>query len=416
MSDNNLIEVVASNSNRVTSAGDMFVPAMTIAQAVSRYNNTLTFTREIMKEGKDYGTIPGSDKPCLMKPGAEKLSTFFGLTSKPVIVEKEEDWTGERHNGEPFFYYWYRVQLWRGDYLLGEADGSCNSMESKYRYRWVQEDQVPPGVLKESLKRRGGRISEFTFAVDKAETGGKYGKSAQYWQEWRDAIEKKQAVLMKKKTNSGKEMDAWERDATYFRVPNPDIADSVNTIKKMALKRALVAVTLLVCNASEYFTQDLEDLEPVETHATPAAVPVEPAKPQPPRQPSIPLETIDSIDKLNAYWHALNPKPSAMPAPLQAVIDLLSAVWESTLPVPAFLRSEEVAGFQKSLADDPNIDAFNALLPRVKTGTKAEQSAKWRLMNAHAARFPAVKWDGTKFAMVQPPQDEMPPVDDESEY
>jgi hypothetical protein len=44
------------------------------------------------------------------------------------------------------------------------------------------------------------------------------------------------------------------------RVPNPDIADQVNTIQKMAQKRALVGVCLLAVNASEFFTQDVEDM------------------------------------------------------------------------------------------------------------------------------------------------------------
>jgi hypothetical protein len=42
-------------------------------------------------------------------------------------------------------------------------------------------------------------------------------------------------------------------------VPNEDIASQVNTINKMAQKRALVAATLIAVNASEFFTQDLED-------------------------------------------------------------------------------------------------------------------------------------------------------------
>jgi hypothetical protein len=33
----------------------------------------------------------------------------------------------------------------------------------------------------------------------------------------------------------------------------------VNTIQKMAQKRALIAATLLAVNGSEFFTQDIED-------------------------------------------------------------------------------------------------------------------------------------------------------------
>lgn len=244
-----------------SNTGEQFVPAMSMPQAIARYNSVLEFTKQIMKDGKDFGTIPGSDKPSLLKPGAEKLCSFFGLTPQLIIVEKDEDWTGARHNGEPFFYYHYRVQLWRGDYLLGEGDGSCNSMESKYRYRWTSEDQVPADLDKMKLKRRGGKISEPVFAIDKGETGGKYGKPAEYWQQFRDAIKAGTARKIQKPKRDGGTMDAWEIDSTLFRVPNPDIADQVNAIQKMAHKRALVAATLIVCNASEYFTQDIEDMD-----------------------------------------------------------------------------------------------------------------------------------------------------------
>src|SRR5205085_1753732 len=55
------------------------------------------------------------------------------------------------------------------------------------------------------------------------------------------------------------------------RVLNPDIADQVNTIQKMAQKRALVAATLLAVNASEFFTQDLEDMYVDATFTVPVA-------------------------------------------------------------------------------------------------------------------------------------------------
>lgn len=44
------------------------------------------------------------------------------------------------------------------------------------------------------------------------------------------------------------------------RVENPDIADQYNTVLKMALKRALVGVTLTSVGASDLLTQDIEDL------------------------------------------------------------------------------------------------------------------------------------------------------------
>ena len=43
------------------------------------------------------------------------------------------------------------------------------------------------------------------------------------------------------------------------RKANPDAADVVNTVLKMAYKRAKVATTINATSASEFFTQDVED-------------------------------------------------------------------------------------------------------------------------------------------------------------
>lgn len=235
-----------------------YMPVMGIEDAVDRREAIVLFTRKVMTPGIDFGAVPGTDKPTLLKPGAEKLCTLFGLTPRFEIVEGVTDWMGKTH-GEPFFYFHYRCLMYRGDALIASGEGSCNSMESKYRYRWVGEADVPEHLNKATLKTRGGKISEFTFAVDKAETGGKYGKPAAYWLQFQDAIEKKTAVIVKKKVKDGREFDAWEIDSTLYRVPNPDVADQVNTIQKMAQKRALIAATLIAVNASEFYTQDMED-------------------------------------------------------------------------------------------------------------------------------------------------------------
>ena len=47
---------------------------------------------------------------------------------------------------------------------------------------------------------------------------------------------------------------------TQYRVTNPDPADQVNTILKMAKKRAMVDAALSVGRLSEIFTQDVEDM------------------------------------------------------------------------------------------------------------------------------------------------------------
>ena len=234
-------------------------PAMTVAEFASRYQEMQHLVKSNLRENVDFGVVPGTDKPTLLKPGGEKLCTFFGLRPTFEIVEKVEDWTGAQHGGEPFFYYLYRCRLVRRGEVIAEGDGSCNSMESKYRYRWVQESEMPPGDLSR-FKKRGGRISEPQFAIERGETTGKYGKPAAYWQEFRDAIDRGEATPVKRKKKDGGEMAAWEIDSTVYRIPNEDIASQVNTIQKMAQKRAFIGATLLAVNGSEFFTQDLEDI------------------------------------------------------------------------------------------------------------------------------------------------------------
>lgn len=249
------------------------MPAMEIAEAVNRYQAVALFTRQIMKDGTDFGTVPGTDKPTLLKPGAEKLAAFFGLTPAFEPIEIIKDWTGQDH-GEPFFEYQYKCKLYRGDRLIAEGIGSCNSWEKKYRYRWVSEDEVPFHLNPTNLVSRKSGIIEFEFAINKRETTGKYGKSAEYWDVFETAIAAGDAIKTTRKTSAGKELDAWMVETTVYRVPNEDIFSQVNTIDKMAQKRALVAAVLIGVNASEFFTQDLEDMD----LETPTIIDVTPTK------------------------------------------------------------------------------------------------------------------------------------------
>ena len=111
------------------------------------------------------------------------------------------------------------------------------------------------------LKTRGGKTSEYTFAVDKAETEGQYSKPQEYWDAFRKAIEDGTAVSITKIDRRKVSRDAWEIDMKAYRVPNPDIFDQVNTLLKIAEKRAKVNCALTIGLAHEFFTQDLEDME-----------------------------------------------------------------------------------------------------------------------------------------------------------
>jgi len=234
----------------------IFQPVMSIDEMVDRYQMMARVTSEIMREGQDYGTIPGTgSKPSLLKPGAEKLATFFGLRKEFAIVEKEQDWTGADHNGEPFFYYLIRCLLYRGNVMVAAADGSCNSWETKYRYR--QALQMCPYC--------GGN------AIIK-------GKE-QYGGGW---------LCFKKKGGCGAKFQDGDNsieEQPTGRVFNDAIHDQVNTVLKMAEKRALVAGVLLAVGASEFFTQDMEDIIVAEWVEHPPQEPLSRKQPEPDPEP-----------------------------------------------------------------------------------------------------------------------------------
>lgn len=208
---------------------DVFMPVMNIEVALARREQLVKFTKSIMNEGTDYGKIPGTDKPTLLKPGAEKLVVFFGLAPVFTPTLTVQDWTGAEHGGEPLFYYRYKCELYRNGSLMATGEGSCSSRESKYRYR--KADRVCPNCGQPAIIK------------GKAEYGGGW-------------------VCFKNRGGCNakfKDNDPAITEQPTGRVPNPDVADLDNTILKMAQKRALIAAVLIGVNASEFFTQDLED-------------------------------------------------------------------------------------------------------------------------------------------------------------
>src|SRR5574343_997896 len=195
------------NQNQVQrQAVHHLMPIIDVQQMVDRRNLIIEFTEKIMVRDTDYGTIPGTNKPTLLKPGAEKLVSAFGLTPKIIAKEQDLDWTGERHGGEPFFYFAYTFDMIRDGRVLGTGEGSCNSWESKYRYRWVPESEVPAHLDRMKLQRRDDSTWAFKFSVEKAETTGSYGRPQEYWDRFKDAIQAQTANLVKKQTKSGKVM------------------------------------------------------------------------------------------------------------------------------------------------------------------------------------------------------------------
>lgn len=185
---------------------------MPIQDAVQRYNAVLEFTKTVMKSGKDYGVIPGTDKPTLLKPGAEKLCSLFGLSPEFVMADEIKDFE------KGLFYFRYICKLSRGGELVATGEGSANSKEKKYRWRSV-------------------------FANQATEEDKKNGR------------------LETKKSKSGSSYQV-------YIIENTEPFDLINTLQKMAQKRALIAAILIAANASEFYTQDMEDVEYIDAEVS----------------------------------------------------------------------------------------------------------------------------------------------------
>jgi hypothetical protein len=177
----------------------------------------------VMREGYHYGTIPGTDKPTLLKPGAEKLTMTFRLAPLLRVRARDLD-NGHRE---------YRVRCTLvhipTGHVYGEGVGLCSTLESRYRYRYA--DRICP------------QCARATIIKGKPEYGGGW-------------------LCFQRKGGCGAKFGA--QDASIIsqeagRMENRDLADTYNTVLKIAKKRALIDATLTATAASDIFTQDLED-------------------------------------------------------------------------------------------------------------------------------------------------------------
>ena len=240
----------------VTSA-DQFLPALTMDEARERYKLMKEFIDEQLIEDVDYGQIPGTKKATLLKPGAEKLTTLFGLRVTFIDERTIEKWENKE---DPLFHYQRKCQLWKGNVLIAEASGSANSREGRYRWRWVNKDIAVAKYLDDfkTFDKRESVEGAFLWQIE--QRNPQYG-SKDFWDTLQNAVDNNTAKIFDKKQHWDNKIVSYAEISSFeYRTPNDDIYSLVNTILKMAEKRALVAATLIAVNASDYFTQDMEDI------------------------------------------------------------------------------------------------------------------------------------------------------------
>lgn len=223
-------------------------PIMNVELAMQRLKEFQQFVDAYLKDGEDYGKIPGIKKSSLWKSGAEKLCEIYGLSDDYVEMSKTIDWE------KGLFDYEYKCVLSRGGHLVGTGLGSCSSYESKYR--WRQSARACPSCHREN-----------TIIKGKDEYGGGW-------------------LCFAKKGGCGAKFvdgdQSIEAQVTE-KVLNPDMADVKNTIMKMAKKRSKVDAVIAVTRSSGIFTQDVEDVGPANAYRDEAPawddIGAEPSKP-----------------------------------------------------------------------------------------------------------------------------------------
>lgn len=210
-----------------------------------------------MVEGIHYGKVVG-DKPSLLKPGGELLRAFYDLEPRFTVAVQNMDWGSG--GAEPIFYFRYECELSTDEKVVGHGFGSANSREPKYRYRWM--DYLPPHMPPELCEKRTTTAEVFEWQYEKREVEGQYGKPDAYWAAFDKAIEQNTVERFEKEKpwKKGEFDKAIRVVATKWRVPNPDIGDYINTIEKMAMKRAFMGAILMAAGGSQFFTQDVEDI------------------------------------------------------------------------------------------------------------------------------------------------------------
>lgn len=183
--------------------------AIRLGEMTTKLDLVQKFFKQVMVKDLDYGIIPGTDKPTLYKPGAEKLCELYGFA--PIVKAKND--TRDFKTGYYLSEITMQIVHRKTGTIIAEGVGEASSYESKYRYRWVYESDVPKGLDRESI------VSKI---FKNKKTGAEYAK---------------------------------------YRIENTDLIDQWNTILKMAKKRALVDAVLSATRSSSIFSQSEDELE-----------------------------------------------------------------------------------------------------------------------------------------------------------
>ncbi|UYL93714.1 hypothetical protein NIIg32_gp40 [Parageobacillus phage vB_PtoS_NIIg3.2] len=98
----------------------------TVQSTLAKINQFQAVVQNTLKAGHDYGVIPGTSKPTLLKPGAEKIQMLLGVTSEYEVIERVQDYE------KGFFAFTVRCIVYKNGMKITEGVGHCNTKEKKY--------------------------------------------------------------------------------------------------------------------------------------------------------------------------------------------------------------------------------------------------------------------------------------------
>ena len=232
---------VSPSSTAHESGGALAIRSeMSVTDLVAQVQLIQQAMQAVMKDGEHYGVIPGTgSKPSLFKPGAEKLLVLFRLAPS---YDVEKVWHPDGHLTAMSVCTLTHMPT---SQVVGSAEGLCTTKESRYAYRNMEK--VCPSCGKPAIIK------------GKQEYGGGW-------------------VCFKRKDGCGAKFNDGDKgieEQPQGKMANPDLADSYNTVIKMAQKRSLVAAVLNATAASDFFTQDVEDLSQASAAVSPNTAPAE---------------------------------------------------------------------------------------------------------------------------------------------
>lgn len=262
--------------------GRTLTPVMNLTLAKSRLAEFQQFVAEYMVKDEDYGQIPGTPKPTLYKPGADKLCELYGLSDSYTILNRLVDFDSG------LFDYEIECRLIKDDRVIATGLGCCSSFEGKYR--WRDSKRICPSCGKD------------TIIKGKEEYGGGW-------------------LCFKKSGGCGSkfnEDDPAIMDQVIGRVENDDLATIKNTVFKIAKKRSKIDAVLSATRSAGMFTQDVGDTEGKKT-TPPIQQPQRKSETQPPTNGDV--ITKPQVSRLWAKGFSANPQRQSLEKPqIEAIL------------------------------------------------------------------------------------------------